>query len=154
MIKFLLIAGLLGLAGVMFYVRLAPSDPAEWHVDPRAIPKPDKPNHWLIRPVGGDARPENYARDARGLAEDFDAVARESPRTELVAGSVAAGHMTYLTRSPWMGFPDYTSIRVYSTETGASYAAFARSRFGGNDWGTNRERLEDWVSRVRMRLER
>ncbi|WP_162300753.1 DUF1499 domain-containing protein [Alkalilacustris brevis] len=142
MIKLAVILALVALAAVMAYVRLTPSDPAVWHLDPRAISKPQGSNHWLIRPVGGDARAPNFALPAPDLAQAVDALMLSMPRTERLAGSVSAGHMTYVTRSKWMGFPDYTSIRVYSTEAGAGLAAFARARFGRSDLGVNRARLE------------
>ena len=148
MVKTLLILLLLAVAGFMLYVRLTPSDPALWHVDPRAIPKPDKPNHWLIRPVGGDARPPNYRLEAPRLAAAIDEVLRDQPRTQRVAGSVESGHMTYLTRTPLMGYPDYVSIRVYATEMGSSFAAFSRSRFGQSDLGANRKRMEAWLAAI------
>ena len=148
MVKTLLILLLLAVAGFMLYVRFTPSDPALWHVDPRAIPKPDKPNHWLIRPVGGDARPPNYRLEAPRLAAAIDEVLRDQPRTQRVAGSVESGHMTYLTRTPLMGYPDYVSIRVYATEMGSSFAAFSRSRFGQSDLGANRKRMEAWLAAI------
>lgn len=148
MLKLVVIAALLAAAAGMAYVRFTPSDPELWHVDPRAIPKPGKPNHWLVRPVGGDARPPNHTLEPAALAALIDRIATDTPRTERVAGSVASGHLTYLTRSKWIGFPDYTSFRVYSTETGASFAAFARSRFGHSDLGVNRDRLERWIGAI------
>lgn len=148
MIKTVLILVLLAVAGFMLYVRFTPSDPALWHADPRAVSKPDTPNHWLIRPVGGDARPPNYRLEAPELAALVDAVVLAQPRTQRVAGSVESGHMTYLTRTPLMGYPDYVSIRVYATEMGSSFAAFSRSRFGQSDLGANRKRMEAWLAAI------
>lgn len=148
MIKTLAILAVLAVAGLMLYVRLAPTDAAAWHVDPRAIPRPDTPNHWLIRPVGGDARPPNYRLEAGALAALIDATLLAQPRTARVAGSVDSGHMTYLTRTPLMGYPDYVSIRVYATEMGSSFAAFSRSRFGRSDLGANRKRMEAWLAAI------
>lgn len=148
MIKTAVILVLLAAAGFMLYVRFTPSDPAQWHVDPRAIPKPDTPNHWMIRPAGGDARPPNYRLPAPELAALVDAVVLAQPRTRRVAGSVQSGHMTYLSRTPLMGYPDYISIRVHGTETGSSFAAFSRSRFGQSDLGTNRKRMEAWLAAI------
>lgn len=148
MIKTLFILALLAVAGFMLYVRFTPSDPALWHADPRAIPKPDKPNHWLIRPVGGDARPPAYALDATELARIVDTVALAQPRTTRVAGTVESGHITYLARTPLMGYPDYVSIRVYATEMGSSFAAFSRARFGHSDLGMNRKRMEAWLAAI------
>ena len=148
MIKTLVILALLAVAGFMLFVRFTPSDPALWHVDPRAIAKPTRPNHWLIRPVGGDARPPDYAVDPAELSRIVDAVEMAQPRTRRVAGSVESGHMTYLTRTPLMGYPDYVSIRVHATEMGASFVAFSRSRFGQSDLGANRARMELWLAAI------
>ncbi len=148
MVKFLFVLALLALAAAMLYVRLAPTDAALWHVDPRAIAKPSTPNNWLIRPVGGDARPPDYSLSAPELAEVIDAVALAQPRTERIAGSVPSGHMTYLVRSRIMGYPDFVSIRVYATEMGSSFAAFSRSRFGQSDLGVNQARMESWLEQI------
>ena len=148
MIKPLVILALLAVAAVMLYIRFTPSDPEEWHVDPRAVAKPDKPNHWLIRSVGGDAPALEYALSAPDLAQVVDAVVLAQPRTRRIAGSVEAGHMTYLTRTPIMGYPDYVSVRVFATATGASLAVFSRSRFGQSDLGTNRKRMEEWMAAI------
>ncbi|MGY6411791.1 MAG: DUF1499 domain-containing protein [Alkalilacustris sp.] len=148
MIKFLAILALLGVAGAMLYVRLTPSDPAEWHVDPRTAAKPDSPNSWLIRSVGGDAPAPEFALGPAELAEVVDGVILAQPRTQRIAGSPEDGHITYVTRTQWMGYPDYVSVRVYPTATGASLAVFSRSRFGHSDLGVNRKRLEEWMAAI------
>ena len=148
MIKLVAILALLTMAGVMLYIRFTPADPAEWHVDPRAVAKPDTPNHWLIRSVGGDAPAPEYALSAPELAQVVDAVVLSQPRTQRIAGSVEAGHMTYVARTPIMGYPDYVSVRVFATATGASLAVFSRARFGRSDLGMNRKRLEEWMTAI------
>jgi len=148
MIKLIVIGALIVLGVVMAYVRYTPSDPAEWHVDPRAIPKPKTPNHWLVRPVGGDARPPFYPVDVPTLAAAVDRAAMALPRTDRLAGDVRAGHMTYLRRTPIMGFPDYMSVRVHLAEGGASLAIFSRARFGHSDLGVNRAWVEEVLAGV------
>ena len=54
------------------------------------------------------------------------------------------GQVTYVTRSKWMGFPDYTTVRN-SEEV---LELWARSRFGQSDLGVNRARVEDWLQRL------
>ncbi len=145
MIKLLVILALvLALAG-MGYIRLAPSDPARWHEDPRLVQRPRTPNYHLVRMVDGDALPQVFDEAPRPLAERIDAVARADGAV-LLAGSVSAGHMTYLTRTPIMGYPDYTSIRVEPAGEGAMVLAFARARFGHSDMGNNRARVERWLA--------
>ena len=148
MIKPLVILALLAAAGVMLYIRFTPADPQAWHVDPRTVSPPDTPNSWLVRPVGGDAVAPEFALPAPDLARLVDRVIRAQPRTRPLAGSVEDGHMTYVTRTPIMGYPDYVSVRVFATASGASMAVFSRSRFGHSDLGTNRKRLEEWMAQI------
>lgn len=132
--------------GAQAVVRLAPADPAVWHADPLTVTKPGKPNHWLMAP-GGDAPPLAVALPPDQTAVRLDAIALATPRTKRLAGQGA--HVTYVTRSRFWGFPDYTSIVITPTATGSQITAFARARFGYSDMGVNRARLEDWTARLR-----
>lgn len=142
MIKIVVIGALVAFAGLMLYVRFTPTDAAYWHVDPRAIAKPSKPNNWLIRPVGGDARPPHYRAEVADLVAAIEAAAAGMGDMRRIAGSAESGHLTYISRTKWMGFPDFTTFRVYSTDEGVSFAALARARYGTSDMGNNRARLE------------
>lgn len=134
------LALLILLAGLMAYVRLAPSDPALWHIDlasrPAAIasPSPD-----TVTQLKNGA----YIDSTAPLAA-WDAAAMATPRTTRLAGSVAEGRVTYITRSLLWGFPDYTTAQTTPQGT----LIFARQRFGGNDWGVNAARLRDWLANL------
>ena len=145
MIKLIVILALVGFVGLLAYIRLAPSDPARWHEDPRLVSRPSTPNFHLIRMVGGDAMPQVFQITPEALTARIDEVARADGAT-LIAGSLASGHMTYLTRTQLMGYPDYTSILVEPAGEGAMLLAFARARFGRSDLGNNRARLERWIA--------
>lgn len=132
----------------MAYIRLSPNPPARWNVDPMTAGRPGMSNGYLLRPEGGDAAAPVYHETAAQLAARIDQVARGWPRTQLLAGSVASGRMTYITRSRLMGYPDFTSIHVLKTPGGATFAAFARSRFGKSDFGVNKARLQGWLKRL------
>jgi hypothetical protein len=111
----------------MLYVRFAPSDPARWHQPVAATADEDR--------TGGAARVLD------GGAEAFariDEAARALPRTDVLAGSLAEGRITYVTRSKVFGFPDYTTVE----RDGNTIRMFARLRFGSSDLGVNRARLE------------
>jgi len=148
MIKIIVIVALVALAGVMFYIRFTPTDAAFWHVDPRAIAKPPKPNNWLIRPVGGDARPPHYKGEVSELVAAIEEAAAQMGDMSRVAGSRDSAHLTYISRTKWMGFPDFTTFRVYSTDEGVSFAALSRARFGHSDMGNNRARLEALLAHI------
>jgi uncharacterized protein (DUF1499 family) len=127
---FLVFVVLLFVAGLA-YVRLAPSDPSRWHV---AIAGEGDADF-----AGGALR--SIPAGEGGLAA-ADAYMRGLPRTQVLAGSVAEGLVTYVTRSKVFGFPDYTTIEL----VGDRVKAYARLRFGQSDMGVNAKRLEGLVA--------
>ena len=136
-----LAAGLVLVAGVAGCVRLVPSDPAAWHVDPEGVTKPATPNNWLVA-EGGDAPPLRLTADAATVAARLEAIALATSRTRVLAGG--GEFTTYETRSAVFGFPDYTSVRIRSDGTGSLVTGFARAQYGRSDLGVNRARLDGW----------
>jgi len=127
---YILVAVLIATVG---FVRLAPSDPARWHVMPENL------------------RDKNFRMGAIRVAEAgpdgldrLDHIARATPRTKVLAGSVQEGMITYVTRTAVWGFPDYITAR----QAGDRLELYARSRFGNGDFGVNRARLEAWLAQL------
>jgi hypothetical protein len=143
-----LLALALLVAGVAAYVRLAPSDPVRWHIDPADPALAPGEARFLVRPDGGDIPGPVFDLPPGALLAEFDEVARAEPRSRVIAGSVEEGRITYVTRSALWGFPDYTTVQAISDDGGARLLIYARSRFGGNDWGVNRARVEAWLARL------
>ncbi|MFT7593448.1 MAG: hypothetical protein ACI8R4_000761 [Paracoccaceae bacterium] len=112
------------------YIRLAPSDPTQWHV------APDVSGDKLI--ATGATRLVQTGPD--GLARLHD-IALTTPRTSVLAGSVDAGMITYITRSKLFGFPDY----ITAQQDGDNLKILGRLRFGRSDMGVNGARLKAWV---------
>lgn len=129
--------GLTVFLAALAYVRLAPADPAVWHVDLAAEG---------FDPFGGQVfciTPDNrYGPLAEGALERLATIVQATPRTELVAGSPAEGHMTWVTRSALIGYPDYTTVQLLS---GPTLCLFGRQRFGYDDWGVNAARIGGWM---------
>ncbi len=125
----LIFAVLLGMA----YVRVAPLDPARWHVAVDAIADEDRTGG-AVRVIKGDET----------TLKALDQAARALARTTVLAGSVAEGRITYVTRSLLFGFPDLTTIEL----VGEEIRMFARLRFGTSDMGVNRSRLERLIAAV------
>jgi hypothetical protein len=138
------IASLLSLAmvaGIAAYVRLAPSDPTRWHVSPRV----DSPWGEVIAGRGSASLRLALERgDPATLLARLDALALTTPRTRRLAGTVAEGRITWVTRSALWGFPDYTTAEAQPD----GLYIFARLRFGGEDPGVNAARLRDWLSKL------
>ncbi|MEM1431436.1 MAG: DUF1499 domain-containing protein [Pseudomonadota bacterium] len=128
------------------WVRLAPSDPSVWHTDP-GVAAPTT-GHYVVRPEGGDtAGPLLTGTPAEALAA-FDALARATLRTTVLAGSVEEGRITYVTRSALWGFPDYTTVEAVAMDEGTRLILHARLRFGGSDMGVNAARVELWLQQL------
>jgi hypothetical protein len=126
------------LAG-MAYVRLAPSDRAQWHIDLAAEGLPAKSHVFCIRP---DNRYGPIQGDPAALLATLDGIALATPRTERLAGSAEAGRITWVTRSGLMGYPDYTTAQLMP---GPSLCIAGRQRFGSEDWGVNAARIGGWM---------
>ncbi len=122
----------LGLA----YIRLAPSDVARWHVAPRV--SADKTLQ------GGVKR---LIKAGPGALQRLDAIARATPRTQVLAGSVDEGMITYVSRSVVFGFPDYTTVQ----QQDGMLRIFGRLRFGGSDFGVNQARVDGWLAALQAR---
>lgn len=134
-VLYLLVALGILLAGILVWVRVAPSDPAQWHVDPLAVADPATPN-WSRIAAGEIVAP------AGSLAPRIEAALAGEERLSPLAGSLAEGRATYIQRSRLMGYPDYLSIRILPAGEGQeTLAVLSRSRFGQGDWGVNAARL-------------
>ena len=115
---------------MMGYIRLAPSDPVRWHVVPQIEADSDS--------KGGARR---ILPGSRAMLARLDTIARASPATKVLAGSVESGMITYVTRTRGFGFPDYTTIYL----DGDQIKIHARLRFGRSDFGVNAARLKRWI---------
>lgn len=118
------------------YIRLAPSDLEQWHAMPAFQSDSDFEN-------GANRVVETGPDGLAFLAE----VAKAAPRTRLLAGSPAHDKMTWITRTKWIGFPDYTT----AVQDGDILRIHARSRFGKSDMGVNRARVDDWIAELKQR---
>jgi hypothetical protein len=130
----------IALLGAVAFVRFAPVEAARWHVPP------DAPwGAWgQVVPLTGAAalRVSGDMGNAADLLARLDAIALATARTERLAGSVAEGRITWVTRSALWGFPDLTTAEL--REDGLYL--LARLRFGREDMGVNARRLQSWLA--------
>lgn len=137
------IAGLLIVfGGVAAYIRLAPSDPARWHVDLAQGGLPANAHVFCIR---ADNRFGPIQGDPKALLARLDAIALATPRTERLAGSAEEGRITWITRSALMGYPDYTTAQVME---GPGLCVAGRQRFGREDLDVNAARIGGWMQEL------
>ncbi|WP_254796905.1 DUF1499 domain-containing protein [Sulfitobacter albidus] len=123
-----------GIVAGLAYIRLAPSDVSRWH-----------------RPIGAAEDVDGVGWSARVIPAGGETLSKlhqamlALPRTELLAGGVGEGRLTYVTRSRIMGFPDYTTIE----RDGDVIKLYARLRFGRSDLGVNGARLQRVIEAAR-----
>lgn len=129
---FLFIVILLGAFAI--YVRIAPTESARWHVPVTVTENKDL--------VGGVFRVIPAQNDTLQM---FDEIALQSPRTTRVAGTAEDGHVTYVSRTRWLGFPDFTTAQVVDDQL----RIHARLRFGKADLGVNKTRVDGWLASLK-----
>ena len=141
----LLIAAVIGL---LVYIRLAPTDPGRWHVDPLLAADPGQAGVLIVPPSA-----PVYACEPATLLMAFDRVVSQVPRTRQIARDNDAPWVTYEARTKWVGFPDYISVRAVEVEGGASLAILSRLRFGRSDLGVNAKRAQAIIAALDAELE-
>ena len=132
------------IVGALLAVRVAPTDPAAWHVDPLTARSP-APGGVLARPDGGDLSVPVLNATPSEVLTRLDAIITATPRTKRIAGDVASGRITYVTRSLIFGFPDYATVSAVAVEGGAAPVILSRLRFGVSDTGVNGRRVQGWL---------
>jgi len=138
-------------AGFALWVRFAPDD-VGFHVEPLEARGTGNPNSWRVGPEGSGPQPLDaatpvYDASPAYLAATFDAFAMAQPGVSRLKVSEDDLCVTYVQRSRVMGFPDYFSIRFLDLGDGhAGVAVFSRARYGQNDHGVNKARVENWLA--------
>lgn len=122
--------------------------------DLATLKQPRKPNQYLAAPPGfGQAQPHRtvpvFPRSAADLAEAVRSMALAQPRTTLRAQSDDGLRMDLVQRSALFRFPDIVTVQVVPVdEARATLAIYSRSVYGRRDFGVNRRRVDDWLTRL------
>lgn len=133
-INTLTLLALIAVSGAL-YIRMAPMDPAELH----RISAGHGVGDWPM--PGGFEAVRAVEGDPQQVLARLDTIIRDTPRTTVLAGAVGEGHVSYVTRSAFWGFPDTTNVWL----EGDLLHIHGQLRFGGSDLGVNRARIEGWL---------
>lgn len=132
--------GLLALTALgMLYFRLAPVDPARWHQRPTGEPATTGPGDRVE--IGGFHAVRQITAPGAEVLTALQTAALATARTQVLAGDIGSGMLTFQTRSAFWGFPDYTTARI----EGDLLIIHGRLRFGRSDLGVNRARITGWL---------
>ncbi|OCX62074.1 hypothetical protein BFP70_14395 [Thioclava sp. SK-1] len=124
-------------AAVAIWVRVKPLPVAQYYMTQPMRPAGDYPmegGFWAVRP---GSQVELSALDGLILA---------TPRTVHLAGSVAEGHISYVTRSAFWRFPDVTNLWLEQGKVNLR----SHLVFGRGDLGVNRARIAQWLKAAGM----
>jgi uncharacterized protein (DUF1499 family) len=147
-VRWILICVIVVTLGFMAYVRLMPGDPAKVHVDGVARAPGDYPT------AGSFTAVRTLQTTPDDALAALDQIAAATPRTKILAGTVAEGLITYETRSRIVGFPDYTTVSIIPAHAAPGGNAnplimiHARLRYGSADLGVNRKRVVAWLAQL------
>lgn len=142
------IALVVAFVGFAAYVRLVPVDPTPFHSAGTPRDPGDYPSANTFTAVRALTIPPD------GVLMAVLRIAESTARTELVAGSVADGIMTFRTMSAVMAYPDFTTVSIIApgAAPGGNSAPLlqitGRSRFGKSDLGVNKARVQDWLAQL------
>lgn len=115
-----------------------------------------KPNQFLLAPPGlcRNAQPhmESPVFDCppRELMDRVREIALSQPRiTEETGGDSRETGAVFVARSKVFRFPDVIDVQAVEAGEGRSaLAVYSRAKVGIRDFGVNRKRIEDWLSRL------
>ena len=118
----------------------------------------DSPNDWLLAPR--DSKMPHFdqvspvfdvAPDI--LAQAWQSVIADQPRTKIVAVSDDALRIEAMQESAIFGFVDLISARFSSLpENKSTIAVYSRSTVGYWDFGVNKRRVQDWLEVLGRRI--
>ncbi|OAN75402.1 hypothetical protein A8B82_16470 [Sulfitobacter sp. EhC04] len=126
------------LAGLLAYIRLAPHNVMRWHHASAGAPLGETPLD------GGFIWREDVGAAGPARLEQLDRIIRGTAGTQVLAGSVGDWQVTYVSRTRWIGFPDYTTV----TLDDGILEVFGRLRFGRSDFGVNAKRIKGWLAQL------
>jgi len=120
----------------MLWMRFAPSSVEKWHDTPINMSAPKRLGYLTqVRLTGS----------AAATLQALDDIALASPRTKVLAGRIAEGKKTYISRSLFLGAPDYTTVQITAAGGAGQLTIYGRLRFGIYDFGANRNRIISWL---------
>lgn len=122
------------------WVRFKPLDVAALH----QTGGPDALGDW---PEEGGFAAVRQVEDPQAALAALATVGRQARLTHRFAGSEAEGHISFVTRSLFWGFPDITNIWI----KGDRLHIRAHLVYGRSDFGVNRKRVEAWLDQAGLR---
>jgi hypothetical protein len=155
----LFVVVVLVLAGLALSVRVYMGRAVEDELRPdekiaiRELRDPIPKNAFLSCPPGycaaAAASSPIFALSVARLSDDWgEAIAGESGVVQ-IAGEPTQHRLAFIQHTMLLRFPDIVTVEFVDVAPDrSSLAVYSRSRYGRGDFGTNRRRVEHWLSRL------
>ena len=140
LILFLVLAGLL-------WVRFAPINRDDWHVDPAEA---EVRKGRGLRFIGREA--PRYPAETEVVLANFAEIAEDEPNTWHLEGDLDEGMMTFVSRSKVLGLPEIITVKAVSEGRLTKLSIVSRARYGVSGARRGAERLDRWLQDMRLRL--
>jgi uncharacterized protein (DUF1499 family) len=117
----------------------------------KTLKRPDSPNHWLVAPADFVVKPDTvapvFAVPVTALREACKAVVQQAKGAAIAAETDDGLHIVVTTAI--FEFKDDVHVQfIRLSPRQSTVALYSASRTGYWDLGTNRRRVEDWVTRI------
>ena len=120
-------------------------------IDLATLTRPPSPNTAFVAPIGfssatTDLEAPEFGCSAAALADIWERVVGDLPRTTEHARSPDGMQRTYVQRTALMGYPDVVTLEfVAISDAQSSIAIYSRSQYGYSDMGANKRRVTAWL---------
>src|SRR5690348_7295794 len=128
-------------------------------IDFATLQRKPTPNQYLLCPAAmclaqTDGAAPVYNVPVSKLQVAWDQMLAEQPRVEVQRRDITNMQIDYVQRSRILRFPDLITVRfVPVDDTHSTLDIYSRSVYGKGDLGVNRARVEEWLARLKVRLE-
>ncbi|MEZ5791983.1 MAG: DUF1499 domain-containing protein [Nitratireductor sp.] len=105
------------------------------------------PSGWCV--AKSDFEPPVYSLRVGALSQRFAESLAQEEKLELVGNTDGGLRLRFVQHTPLVEFPDTIQVDFLSLgENRSTLAIYSRSKYGYSDMGTNRARIERWLSRL------
>jgi uncharacterized protein (DUF1499 family) len=133
-------------------MRMLMPDPAPERVDFKTLAGHAAPNRYLACPHDYCAGPPDrvspdFDMSSTALRDRWMAMIAKQPRVTRTGADDTALQYDFVQRSRFFRFPDLITVRFIPLgENRSTLAVYSRSRYGREDFGVNRKRVEAWLA--------
>ncbi|HEU4826191.1 MAG TPA: DUF1499 domain-containing protein [Dongiaceae bacterium] len=128
-------------------------------VDFATLQRAPTPNQYLLCPTDlcttqTDGAAPVFDLPVERLQAAWEQMIAEQPRVELLRRDVANLQLDYVQRTRLLRFPDLVTVRFIPIDDAhATLAIYSRSKYGKGDMGVNHARIDDWLAKLKARIE-